>query len=125
MTPSLIPRLLLLLLGCSDAALPPENCEPPLPATDDDGAPWPTYETADAILADCEQLPGYARRRGSCSDGKRFLEASGGYEGEIRYFRDDTLVGVRRWTDVVASCNEYLFGDAQCVEVDVVAVSCS
>ena len=116
--------LALLLLGCSDAALPPEDCEPPLPATDDDGRPWPTYAAADALLTDCEQREEPWRRRGACADGKRFLEQSGGFTGETYYFSGDALVGVRRWTDIVVSCDDYRFGDTRCDEVDVEELSC-
>lgn len=116
--------LCLLLLACGDAALPPEDCEPALPATDDDGAPWPTYAAADAVLTDCAQREGAERRRGACSDGKRFLGWSGSFTGETYYFTGDTLVGVQRWSDVVTSCSEYRFGDARCDEVDVEEVGC-
>ncbi len=117
--------LFLVLLGCGDAAPPPEDCERPLPATSDDGGPWPTYSAVDAmLLADCEPLGGYARRRGSCSDGKRFLDNDATFAGETYYFSDEALVGLIRWTDVVLSCQDYRFGDVRCEEVDVQEISC-
>lgn len=107
--------LLVLCLACGSEALPPEDCEPPLPATNDDGEPWPTYAEANASLCERAAEVGVTvPRRGTCGDGKLFLELSGGFTGETQYFRDEALVGVLRYTDVVLSCSDYRFGDARC-----------
>lgn len=110
-------------LGCSDGDLPPEDCSPPLPSSDDSGNPWPTYTQASAALADCSE-GAFTRRRGTCSDGKAFLERSGGFSGETQYFAGEELVGLFRYTDVVFSCEAFMFGDAECDEASVEELSC-
>lgn len=117
--------LLLLALGCGDAEPPPEACDQPLPPADDDGQPWPTYVVANEAFESCEATnAALQRRRGSCADGKRFLERGGGYSGDTYYFAGDTLVGLLRWTDVVISCTDYRFGDVVCEELDAEELSC-
>lgn len=118
------PLLLALALACGDAALPPEDCDPPLPATDDAGDPWPTYTEANTRFLDCED-DGSVRRRGACTDGKTFLEQSGPFTGDTYYFEGEAIVGLRRYTDVALACSEYRFGDVSCDEVDVEDVTCS
>lgn len=110
-------------VGCSDGDLPPEDCEPPLPATNDDGDPWPTYAEANAALERCED-DASIRRRGTCADGKLFIETLGNFAGDTQYFVGETLVGLRRFSDVVFSCSEYRFGDARCEPTDSNEVVC-
>lgn len=115
--------LVVLALGCSDAALPPEDCDPPLPAADDDGRPWPTYTDASARLGDCEG-DGSVRRRGACTDGKAFIEQSSSSTGDTYYFLGEELVGLRRYSDVAFDCGEYRFGDASCEEASAEEIEC-
>ena len=115
--------LLVLCLGCGSDALPPEDCEPPLPAENDDGDPWPTYSEANATL--CERAAGaVVPRRGACSDGKRVLALASGLAGETQYFKDEVLVGVLRYTDIVLSCSEYRFGETRCERQNTEDVVC-
>ncbi len=117
--------LLVLALGCGgDGAYPPEDCTPPLPATDQGGNVWPTYAEANATLAECPDEGADLRRRGTCSDGKAFLERSGSFVGETYYFAGETLVGLLRYTDDVLSCEDYRFGDTECEELDAEVLSC-
>jgi len=105
---------LVLGLGCGSDALPPEDCEPPLPATNDDGDAWPTYDEANATLCERAGVEGITPRRGTCADGKAFIELAGGFTGETQYFQGEVLVGVLRYTDIVLSCSEYRFGETRC-----------
>jgi|SRR5688572_22166186 hypothetical protein len=115
--------LAVLALGCGDGSWPPEDCDPPLPATDDDGRPWPTYTEANAQLDACEN-DAFVLRRGACTDGKTFLEQSGSFTGDTRYFAGEVLVGVRRYSDVVFACDEYRFGDTSCEETTSEELAC-
>jgi hypothetical protein len=118
--------LLMLALGCGDSA-PSDECDHLLPSSDGDGQPWPTYAVAIMAHADCTlpETAAYQRRRGACTDGKRFLERLGSFGGDIRYFDGDTLVGVQRWSDVGGgSCVPARLGDVDCDEVDVEVLSC-
>lgn len=115
--------LLAVALGCGDSTFPPEDCAPPLPPTDDDGDPWPTYTAANAALATCT-ADGYTRRRGSCSDGKAFIEGAGPFTGYTQYFDGEALVGLRRYSDVVSYCDEYRFGDVACDESSAEDIDC-
>jgi hypothetical protein len=110
-------------LACGDSAWPPENCDPPLPATDDDGRPWPTYTEMAASLSDCED-DGITRRRGACDDGRLFLEQSGPFTGDTYYYDGEVLVGLRRYSDIASACSEYRFGDASCEEAGVEPIVC-
>lgn len=118
-------RLLLLafVLGCDNDK---SDCNQPLPSTDEDGAPWPSYTTATAELADCGQLEGYyyERRSGSCSDGKRFIERGGGFVGNTLYFEGEVVVGRTTWSDVVFECESWHCGDTRCDQVDVEEIDC-
>ncbi|HWO10386.1 MAG TPA: hypothetical protein VNN80_12930 [Polyangiaceae bacterium] len=115
--------LLALALGCGGDEYPPENCEPALPPSNDDGDPWPTYGEANATLATCAD-GALTRRRGTCSDGKTFIETAGAFAGDTYYFKGEVLVGVLRYSDVVLACDEYRFGDARCQAADVEELSC-
>ena len=120
-----VPLLLLAFtLACGGGDPPPEECDQPLPATDDDGMPWPTYTTARANLADCEQSPGVTGREGTCADGKVLLARDGGSGGDTYYFQGETLVGLRRSSDLVISCQQYFFGDTRCDDADVEDITC-
>jgi len=119
-------RLALLMavaLGCGESDLPPEDCDPPLPSTNDEGDAWPTYTDANATLTDCSE-DGLTRRRGTCSDGKAFIERSGTFTGDTQYFAGEELVGLLRYTDVVFSCDAYRFGDTECEQVSLEEVGC-
>jgi hypothetical protein len=116
--------LLVLCLGCGDELLPPEDCEPPLPATDDDGEPWPTLAEAAATLCERAQDGAFIARRGTCTDGKAFVELAGNFTGETQFFRDEVLVGVLRYTDIVLSCTEFRFGDGRCEPAETADVEC-
>jgi hypothetical protein len=108
-------RVMLVVLGlaCGSDAFPPEECEPPLPAANDDGDPWPTYSEANASV--CERAGvDIIARRGACADGKAFIEVAGGVTGETQYFRGEVLVGVLRYTDIVLACAAYRFGETRC-----------
>jgi hypothetical protein len=84
--------LLAFVLGCGDEYEP--DCNQPMPSTDEDGAPWPSYSVASSELADCGQIEDYyLRRNGSCSDGKRFLDKGSGFVGDTLYFDGETIVG--------------------------------
>jgi hypothetical protein len=116
--------LALALLGCGDDPLPPEDCSPPLPTTDDDGRPWATYRETDVRLSDCDNGDGVVRRRGACADGKTFLEESGPYTGDTYYFDGERLVGLLRYSDIALACDEYRFGDASCDETAAEDIVC-
>lgn len=117
--------LLVLCLGCGSDALPPEDCEPPLPTTNDDGEPWPTYDEANATLCERAADAGVLMpRRGTCTDGKTFLELAGGFTGETQYFREQALVGVLRYTDVILACSEYRFGETRCAPQSTEDIEC-
>jgi hypothetical protein len=125
MSPMRTPLLLLaLILACGEADPPPEQCDQPLPPTDEDGVPWPTYTGANAALADCEQYPGQARRSGTCSDGKTLLAREGGFSGETYYFRGEALIGLERSPEYIVSCVEYRFGDTRCDDAQVQELTC-
>jgi hypothetical protein len=117
------------LFECVD--LPRPDCSQPLPPSDDDGGPWPTYTEATRELSDCSQRAGFClgRRHGTCSDGKTFTDWNGGFTGELNYFSGETLVGVWRWSDVVVcvdgvSCQGSGLGDPTCIELTVDDVVC-
>jgi hypothetical protein len=116
--------LLALTLGCGGGDPPPEQCDQPLPPTDEDGVPWPTYAAASAALGDCEQYTGYTRRKGTCADGKALLARDGGFSGETYYFQGETLVGVERSSDDVVSCVRYRFGDTRCADAEGQEIAC-
>lgn len=120
---SRLPLLTALLLACGDGDFPPEDCAPPLPPSNDDGDPWPTYAEASASLSSCPTTA-LVRRRGTCADGKTFLESASGYDGDTQYFDGETLVGLRRFTDAGFSCSEYRFGDVECDEASAEEITC-
>lgn len=113
-------------------ALPRPDCSEPLPPSDEDGGPWPTYAEATGELADCSQRPEvcWQRRHGTCSDGKTFTDWSGGFMGELYYFAGEALAGVWRWSDVVGcvdgmgGCSGSGLGDATCIETAAEEVVC-
>jgi hypothetical protein len=136
--------LLVLCLGCGGDTAPSEevfglfecversrsDCSQPLPETDADGSRWPTYEEASRELTDCSRRAEYiGRRRGTCADGKTFVDYNGGFSGELFYFAGGTLVGVWHWSDVVicvdgSSCQGSGLGDPTCVESEVEEIVC-
>jgi hypothetical protein len=65
----------------------PRELEPEDPM----GRPWPTYSEALAGLTPCDLI---AVSRGTCSDGKQFLERNGGYTVQTRYYDGERLVGM-------------------------------
>jgi hypothetical protein len=129
--------LVVLCLGCGGDTAPSEeisglfecvelprpDCSEPLPPSDEDRAPWPTYAEATRELADCSQREGgcWQRRQGTCSDGKTFTSWSGGFTGDSYYFEGETLVGVWRWSDILIcenglACYGSGLGDPSCDE---------
>jgi hypothetical protein len=113
---------LALALGCGGDS---SDCDQSLPAADDDGNPWPTYSAAAEQASDCAQLGGfYLRRRGACSDGKRFIDRGDGFVGGTSYFEGESLVGRTAWSDIVSECDTWHYGDTSCDEVDVEEMSC-
>lgn len=117
--------LLVFVLGCGGDVEPSDGCDYSLPARDSDGSAWPSFDEAQAMWRDCSRIAPPSRRRGSCSDGKLFIDYNGGFSGETLYFRDGTLAGLRRWTDIVieGSCRGGL-GETSCEEIDVEDLSC-
>jgi hypothetical protein len=114
--------LLVLALGCGDEF--EFDCDHPLPATDDDGSPWPSYTAASAQLSDCAQLDGYySRQRGACSDGKRFLSKGTGFGGDTLYFDGETVIGRIPWSDFV-TCDPWRYGNTRCEQIDVEEINC-
>jgi hypothetical protein len=114
--------LLAFVLGCGDEYEP--DCNQPMPSTDEDGAPWPSYSVASAELADCGQIEDYyLRRSGSCSDGKRFLDKGSGFVGDTLYFDGETIVGRTEWSDFVI-CDPWRYGDTRCNEREVEEIMC-
>src|SRR4051812_31218553 len=101
--------LLAVALACTE---PDDSCETNLPifcpnsalaAASPSGQAWPSYSAASSALADCAQSEEYLiRRRGTCSDGKRFLGRDGGFTGDDYFFLGEAVVGFRYWTDVLA-----------------------
>jgi hypothetical protein len=107
-------------IGCGGSSAD-EQCRPQeLPPTDVDGRPWPSFSDARAQF--CAQVDGPARTEGSCADGKRFLDANGGFTGETLYFRNEVLVGRRAFTDVAFDDCGFTtsYGDVRCEGIDVV-----
>jgi hypothetical protein len=113
--PILRGRAFLLLLsllgaGCSNdpcAKQAPElkdplDCVLPLPSTQGDGTPWPTYDEKLAEFQACRDgtanLYGTRVASSDCDDGKKLLTVNGGVQGESYYFQDETLVGYYGWT---------------------------
>jgi hypothetical protein len=114
--------LLVSALGCSDEFNP--DCTHPLPPTDGDGNPWPTYSAAAAQIADCTQFERYySRQRGACSDGKRFISKGGGFVGDTLYFDGEIVIGTIPWSDV-SVCDATRFGDTRCEQTDVEEIRC-
>jgi len=94
----------------------PGGCDRPLPASDPQGQPWPTFDEALADGMRCTSgIPG-PFTQGSCADGKRFVDLSGAFGGETRFFRGQQLVGIYVWSDIVSECgcNPSVQGDTEC-----------
>jgi hypothetical protein len=93
-------------------------CNMPLPATDRDGEPWPTF--TDALGAACPTIDYTRVSHGQCDDGKLFIEQWSGLGGDTRYFRSGALVGVAGWTDVIfPECGAgRSLGDVSCERVE-------
>jgi hypothetical protein len=97
----------------------PQELEPKDPM----GRPWPTYSDALAGLTPCDLI---SISRGTCSDGKRFLETNGGYTGQTRYYDGERLVGMTSFSDVIIECIDprHPIGDVRCTKVVVEEVVC-
>ena len=124
MTRHTMTMLALLALGCGGDSADECPDAPALPATDDDGNPWPTYSDASAELAACTSDQGYSRFRGTCSDGKRFLQRNGGFTGDTRFYDGETLVGMDSFSDIIFPCDELGVGDWSCERTSTEAVAC-
>jgi hypothetical protein len=118
--------ILVFVFGCSDEPQPfGVECSQSLPAADYGGAPWPSYDVANASFADCSQLePPFLWRRGACSDGKRFLAKSGESAGDILYFEGATMVGKTESSNATLCQGGYRYGDTLCEETDLEEVTC-
>lgn len=117
-------RLILLVsaLSCGDEL--EFDCDQPLPVTDDEGRPRPSYTTASAQLSDCSQLDAYySRQRGACSDGKQFFSKGSGFWGDTLYFDGEAVIGRTSWSDVVTR-DDWRYGDTRCEEIGVEDISC-
>lgn len=127
MVPIMRGRAFLLLLsiigaGCSSdpcAKQAPElegplDCVLPLPSTQADGTPWPTYDEKLAEFQACRDGTAslYATRVATtdCDDGKKLLTVNGGVQGESYFFQEEALVGYYGWTTTpVVDCSGCAF----------------
>jgi hypothetical protein len=73
----------------------------PLPATQPDGEPWPTFSQSlrEAEACGLQSARGLVLRS-ACADGKQSITRAGSFGGDTRYFRGEQLVGVVGYTDV-------------------------
>lgn len=81
----------------------PLDCVVPLPATDYDGTPWPSYSEKLADFESCQDGDGSLQSvtESECSDGKTKLGTGVGLTGATYFYQGEMLVGLWSWTDLV------------------------
>jgi hypothetical protein len=88
--------------------------------------PWPTFDERIEQLRCACNSPSF----GMCSDGKQFVADGFGFAGETLYFREGSVVGRWRWSDVAGClpgeplCSGRGSGDVDCDETTSEVIPC-